>query len=953
MLVHKNNLSIYSGVSKQASDLRLPTHCEEMINCYPSIQYGVRRRNPTKLISNAISVEDNQFFYSYDRGLAGESEEQYVITIDKTNGLKIFDIQAGRYRTVTYSSTAQSYLVNSNPEIGFSAITIKDTTFIVNKEIIPNMVGGEIASTKYAKITLNSTGYSSGFSTVSGVTTKKIRLSSASMHRTVTLTIPGRGISSTETIGVVGVLSSVKSGLAPARFKTYKGVYSGKTIYSEACAGASIVLTIDGSQYTYSVKTKSDGYNIYPETLSELKTNLYSLLVDKLPANLYYTAFDTFGNIVVSKIDGTPITITSTVTIPDSVDVAPPALQKVGAIYVWGAGTYVPSPVTWTLHSEQNLGSSLISSITTGTGSVNISQTSNYDKECFVWIQQVSVDTAFPYTFYVTLKEPDGTTIASTSSATTTTTGVAWEIATWANGLSAFTGVASGSVVKITRDDGSDFLIVVSDTYGNQASSAWKGSVSQMSDMPKHFPFKDTIVKIDGVDKLDNSAYWVKYDGNSWVEWRDPNLPYIINQNTMPHRLVRNADFTFTFEPISWGNMLVGDEDSQDMPQFIGNQIQDLFFVNGRLGILTRNGISLSQQEVFNNFFRTTILQLLDDSAITTYIDSSKSVGLRFAVELQGNIILFGDKMQFALDASKPIAPTTISVKPISGFEINTNVKPISSGDSVFFLVENNNYSSLYEMNQATLTNNIRAMDVSAHVPNYIDSDIMQIATSYRDNAIFLRSRKNKNVVYVYKHFSTDQGKMQMAWSKWEFAMNIEGILVFDKDLYLYGSRYDTTVPIDDFSLASIWGDSKFWLDETYWVDEELLMSPSFEKLEIESYGLSSTFKDLGTVRYDSEIELSEWAIYDANGQKELRGSLLIKTAEISAEGGSNFYMIVSDLDRGTSRTIPSVYSVNRKPFIGGNSNNMRIKILSSNGDGFQINSISLEGQYNVRSKRV
>ena len=53
-LVHTNNTGIYAGVSKQAIDLRLPNHCEEMINCYPSIQNGTRRRNPTQQISSDI-----------------------------------------------------------------------------------------------------------------------------------------------------------------------------------------------------------------------------------------------------------------------------------------------------------------------------------------------------------------------------------------------------------------------------------------------------------------------------------------------------------------------------------------------------------------------------------------------------------------------------------------------------------------------------------------------------------------------------------------------------------------------------------------------------------------------------------------------------------------------------------------------------------------------------------
>jgi hypothetical protein len=243
-------------------------------------------------------------------------------------------------------------------------------------------------------------------------------------------------------------------------------------------------------------------------------------------------------------------------------------------------------------------------------------------------------------------------------------------------------------------------------------------------------------------------------------------------------------------------------------------------------------------------------------------------------------------------------------------------------------------------------------------VPTYIDSDIMQIVSSQRDNTVFLRSRTVKDTVYVYKHFDTDAEKVQMAWSKWIFNMDIKSIFVFDKELFLFGSRYDTTVPIDEFPLVGVWDDSKFWLDDTLWIEGTIAKTPSFEKIDIDSYAIGANFKDIETVRYSSEIELSEWAIsktvgLTSDGTKELRGNLLIKTIEMSSADGSIFYLVVDDKERGTSRSIPSLYTVDRKPFIGGNSKNMRIKVVSTDGDGFQINSISIEGRYNVRSKRV
>jgi hypothetical protein len=63
--------------------------------------------------------------------------------------------------------------------------------------------------------------------------------------------------------------------------------------------------------------------------------------------------------------------------------------------------------------------------------------------------------------------------------------------------------------------------------------------------------------------------------------------------------------------------------------------------------------------------------------------------------------------------------------------------------------------------------------------------------------------------------------------------------------------------------------------------------------------------------------------------------------------------LVVEDKERGTTRIIPALYTVDRKPYISGNAKNIRIKIKSVNGSGFQINAISLEGQYNGRSTKL
>ena len=942
-LVHNNLLGVYAGVSKQALDLRLPNNCEEMINIYPTIHSGLRRRNPTTQLSTSIITEPSQFMHTYDRGLAGESEEQYVVTIDSVNNLRVFDINSNSYRTVNYTGNALKYLECANYELGFSAITVKDTTFIANEDIIPIRIGETSTTggtiTKYNKqIIFDANGYSSNFSTIDNAT-----------HP---------------------VVSSIKTGLAPSVIKTYKGTYTIKvltdyttsnvsyTVYSESSIGGIISIVVDGTTYKYQVAIKNGAYNSYAETIGEMRSNIYTMLHSQLNPSLYSVELNSSNSIVVYKLDGTAITLTTSILLPSSVDINPIALQSASSVSykqsnARGFSTTVKSLVSWVYQTTSSIGASFVSSIVSGSGVVSVSSSSNYDSQAYIWVKSVSPDTTFPYTFSLSIREPNGTVLGTTTTAATTTTAVATALAAWADTLTGFTSVSDGSVVKITRDNATVFEIVLSDTFGDQASSGWIGVVTSMDDLPKHMPFKDVIVKVDGLNRTDDNAYWVKYDGKTWVEHRDPRVLNKIDATTMPHKLTRNKDYTFTLSAIEWDEMKVGDDVTNPKPDFIGNAVKDLFFVNSRLGILTRNGICLSQQGEFTNFFRTTILNLLDDSAITTYIDSNKSVGLEYAAELGDNIILFGDKQQFALDATKGITPSSISVSSQSRYEINRNVRPISHGDAVYFVVKRGDYSSLMKMDAATLATVSRAEDISSHVPTYLDDDIIQIVGSIRNQVIFIKSKSKTDTIYVYNSHMVDREDKQKAWSKWVFSSNISSIFVFDRYLYLFGNRYDTTIPTEEFTFVNTIDYSKVIEFETYISYGDVLSSPSFERIDIDPYGLGANYKDNETVKYNSEVELSEWSLTDKASVKELRGSLLIKTIMVSSVDGSDFSLDIEDKERGTIRTIPALYTVGRKPFISGNSKNMRIKIKSNNGNGFQINSISLEGQYNNRSTRT
>lgn len=157
MLIRNQIDSIYNGVNQQSAEQRLSTQVEEMVNAFPTLDRGLLKRNPTSKIttSKVLTFSNNAYQYNYDRGDVDTEDENYSIQITST-GMEIVDVVNGNVFNETsglvYSGSSKSYLTNSfGGKNGFSCITIKDTTFVVNKNIKPQMLS-TLVSTSTTKL---------------------------------------------------------------------------------------------------------------------------------------------------------------------------------------------------------------------------------------------------------------------------------------------------------------------------------------------------------------------------------------------------------------------------------------------------------------------------------------------------------------------------------------------------------------------------------------------------------------------------------------------------------------------------------------------------------------------------------------------------------------------------------------------------------------------------------
>ena len=126
-LISSSIPNFVNGVSQQPFTLRLSSQGELQENALSTVSQGLKKRPPTQHLKKIQSTPlGNCFIHTINRDLT----ERYVTVI--TNGdLKVYDL-AGNEKTVAFPN-GKSYLSAATPSLSFSAVTVADFTFIVNK----------------------------------------------------------------------------------------------------------------------------------------------------------------------------------------------------------------------------------------------------------------------------------------------------------------------------------------------------------------------------------------------------------------------------------------------------------------------------------------------------------------------------------------------------------------------------------------------------------------------------------------------------------------------------------------------------------------------------------------------------------------------------------------------------------------------------------------------------
>ena len=344
---------------------------------------------------------------------------------------------------------------------------------------------------------------------------------------------------------------------------------------------------------------------------------------------------------------------------------------------------------------------------------------------------------------------------------------------------SAVTGITVtriGSVLHIQSTDTTDFQVEVGDSHGGDHLLVFKDETLDFKKLPVEAP-ENFVIKIIGDNEKAQDDYYVKYANGVWKETVEPNILLDLDATTMPHKLIKNPDGSFTFDEAVYAQRDVGDDNTNSYPSFVGYTLSDIFFHRNRLGLLADENVIFARAGEFLefDFFRKTTLTIVDSDPIDVAVSSNKVSILKHAVPFNESLLLFSDLTQFKVTADPLLTPETINVANTTEFEASLRAKPAQAGKYVYFASRRGAWSGVWEYFVDTDTDVNDASEITAHVPEYLNGEVKSIQASSNEDMILVQTDNDSQAIYVYRYYWSGREKLQASWSRWVFDGDVVG----------------------------------------------------------------------------------------------------------------------------------------------------------------------------------
>ena len=423
---------------------------------------------------------------------------------------------------------------------------------------------------------------------------------------------------------------------------------------------------------------------------------------------------------------------------------------------------------------------------------------------------QVVIAVANNSTAYEILLTQGGTTTtfshtSSSSGASADTVAAALATAITAN--AAYTATQVGAGVYITST--SAFTVETRGGTSETAIFALTDTIADTNRLPVQSK-NGYVVRVVNAEEVEIDDMFVQFstDGGGefgtgqWEETVKPGLEYEFDELTLPHRLVRQANGSFTYETVDWNDRLVGDDKTNPKPSFVDHEITHIFFYRNRMGFLSGQNVVLSKAGDLFNFWNTSAQTATNDDPIDISAAGKRPVFLNYVEPTAVGLVLYSTNEQFLLSTDSDIlAPTSAKVNAMSAYECDANVESVSLGTSQAFVSKTPLYTRVFELNEISSEQPPLMADITNVVPELIPESVDSLVASPALSIVSL-GEIGKSTIYQYRFLArTRDERLLNSWYKWE----LTGTLLaqfFDSSTFYAVVKNGTDVYVQSFDMT-------------------------------------------------------------------------------------------------------------------------------------------------------
>lgn len=335
------------------------------------------------------------------------------------------------------------------------------------------------------------------------------------------------------------------------------------------------------------------------------------------------------------------------------------------------------------------------------------------------------------------------------------------------------------------------------------------GSVQVFSDLPAATG-SGNVQYVIGNAADGFGSYYAKDNSvngsNVWQETVDPTAHNNFDASSMPHKLVRNSDDTFTFSACTWGPRAVGDEEITPEPDFIGLAIQDVTLYRNRLTLIADEQVYSSRAGEVFEMFPEKAVEVLDNDPVARAASETDINVLKNVAVFKKVLFTTSVRAQFEMTSTGALTPASAVLDLATSYPASDITRPIVMGDLLFFPGVGADHATIYEyyFDEASLSNT--AQDVTKHCFDYIKNDVLMMAADATSQTLFVLTTNDQNRVYVYRTWFDGTEKLQSSWGRYQFGATeadafVIGMAVMSGFLVLLIERQDGGIYLEQMPI--------------------------------------------------------------------------------------------------------------------------------------------------------